>query len=53
VNQTRHELGFADLADDGVVAIRGERIGTPARDISAPGGEPVQESYEKRGSADL
>ncbi len=42
LNQTRHELCFTDLAEDDVVAIRGERIGAPAGDIPAPGGEPAR-----------
>ena len=42
VNQARHELGFTDFADEDVVAIRGETIGTPGGPISGKGGEPIE-----------
>ncbi len=42
VNQARHELGFSDFADEDVVAIRGETIGTPGGQISGKGGEPIE-----------
>ncbi len=42
VNQARHELGFGDFADEDVVAIRGETIGTPGGQISGKGGEPIE-----------
>ena len=42
VNQARHELGFGDFADEDVVAIRGETIGTPGGQISGKGGEPIK-----------
>ena len=41
VNQARHELGFADFADEDVVAIRGETISTPGGEISGKGGETI------------
>jgi|GEM_PF-1001383 hypothetical protein len=44
VNQARHELGFPDLADEDVVAIRGETIGTPSGQISGKGGKPIEVS---------
>jgi hypothetical protein len=42
VNQARHELGFSDFADEDVVAIRGETIGTATGDISGRGGQPIK-----------
>jgi hypothetical protein len=42
VNQARHELGFADFADEDVVAIRGETISTPDGEISGKGGEAIR-----------
>jgi len=42
VNQARHELGFADFADEDVVAIRGETISTPGGEISGKGGEAIK-----------
>jgi hypothetical protein len=42
VNQARHELGFEEFADEDVVAIRGETIGTPGGQISGKGGEAIE-----------
>lgn len=42
VNALRNELGFDDFADEDVVAIRGETIGTPQGQISGKGGEAIE-----------
>jgi hypothetical protein len=51
LNQTRHDLGFTELTDDDVVAIRGESIGPPAADNPAPDGAPGQKHGDERRSA--